>query len=125
MNEIFLIIVAIILFFFGFEFRPWIVTKHPETRHLVDLIVMAVTITTILIPLISLIAGGEIAVGSYFIVLYILLGYLIYYGLKHGKELKGKSRRMWVGFLVIYAYIFIASGVLMFLFAPFMPNVKL
>lgn len=125
MNEIFLIIISIILFFFGFEIRPWIVKNKPEHLHLVDLMAMAVAITTILVPLISIIASGEIFVGSYFIVLSVLTGYLIIYGFRHAKELKGKSRRVLTGYIVLYAYIFIASGVLMFLFAPFMPNVKL
>lgn len=125
MNEVILIIIAIILFFFGYEFRPWIVTKYPEHRHLVDLMVMAVTITTILIPLISLIASGTVFIGSYFIVLPVLTGYLIYYGIKHGKELKGKSRKVFVGLSSIYAYIFIVSGVLMIWLAPFMSNIKL
>ena|SRR5437867_9391686 len=126
MNEIILIIIAVILFFFGYEIRPWIVTKHPENRYFVDLVVIAVTITTILIPLISLIASGTVVIGSYFIVLPMLTGYLIYYGFfKHRNELRGKSRNVLIGFSAIYAYIFIASGVLMFWLAPFMSNIKL
>ena len=125
MNEVILVIIAIILFFFGYEIRPWIVIKYPEHRHLVDLMVMAVTITAILIPLISLIGSGTVFIGSYFIVLPMLTGYLIYYAFKHGKELKGKSRKVFVGFSAIYAYIFIVSGFLMVWFAPFMSNIKL
>ena len=125
MNEAILIIIAIILFFFGYEIRPWIVANRPENRHLIDLIVIAVTITTILIPLISLIASGTFFVGSYFIVSIGLTVYMIYYVVKHVKELKGKSRKILVVLLAIYAYIFIASSVLMYYFAPFMPNIKL
>ena len=125
MNEVILIIIAIILFFFGFEIRPWIVAKHPEHRHFVDLMGMAVTITTILIQLISLITSGTVVIGSYFIVVTMLTGYLIYYGLKHKKELNEKSRKIFFGFLSMYAYIFIVSCVLMAWFAPFMSNIKL
>lgn len=92
---------------------------------MVDLMAMAVTITTILVPLIYLIASGGIFVGSFFIVQEGLTGYVIYYGIKHAKELKGKSRRALTGHIILYVYVFIASGVLMFLFARFMPNVKL
>ena len=125
MNEAILIIIAIILFFFGYEIRPWIVANRPENRHLIDLIVIAVTITTILIPLISLIASSTFFVGSYFIVSIGLTVYMIYYVVKHVKELKGKSRKILVVLLAIYAYIFIASSVLMYYFAPSMPNIKL
>lgn len=125
MNEVILLIIAIILFFFGYEIRPWIVTKYPENRHFVDLMVMAVTITTVLIPLISLIESGAVVIGSYFIVLPLFVAYLIYYGLKHKHELKGKSRKVIAGFIVMYVYIFIATGILMAMLSPFMPNIKL
>lgn len=125
MNEIILLVIALILFFFGYEISPRIATKNLERKHLVELMFMAVTITTILIPLISLIASGTIAIGMYFLVVPILTGYLIYYGIKHGRELQGKSRKTLIGFSLIYAYIFVASGYLMALFGPFMPNIKL
>lgn len=100
-------------------------TKYPENRHFVDLMVMAVTITTVLIPLISLIESGAVVIGSYFIVLPLFVVYLIYYGLKHKHELKGKSRKVISGFIVMYVYIFIATGILMAMLSPFMPNIKL
>jgi len=125
MDEVSLIVVAIILFFFGYQIRPWIVTKYPEQRYMIDLMIMAVTITTILIPLVFLIASGTVFVGIYFIVLSGFIVYVIYYGFKNSKELKGKSRRALIVFSILYAYIFLTSGALMYLAAPFMPNVKL
>jgi hypothetical protein len=56
------------LFFFGYEIRPWIVNKYSEYTHSIDLIVMAITISTILIPIISLIGSGTVPIGSYIIV---------------------------------------------------------
>lgn len=125
MNEIILIIIAIVLFFFGFEIRPWIVTKYPENRHVMDLMAMAVTITTILIHLISLIVSGTSVIGSYIIVVALLIIYLIYYGVKHRKELNEKSRKVFVELLALYVYIFIVSVVLLIWVAPHIQNVKL
>ena len=125
MNEIILLIIAIILFFFGYEIRPWIVTKYPENRHFVDLMVMTVTITTVLIPLISLIESGTVVIGSYFIVLPLFVVYLIYYGWKHKHELKGKPRKILSVFIVMYVYIFIATGILMAMTSPLIPNIRL
>lgn len=125
MNEVILIIIAIFLFFFGYEIRPWIVTKHPEIRHLVDLIVMAVTIATILTPLISLIATGEMVIGSYILISAVFIVYLIYYKNKHREEVKGKSEKVFGNLLYLYISIFVLLAILFALVARFNPNIKL
>jgi len=125
MNEIVLIVIAIVDFFFGLQIRPWIEKKYPEIRHTVDLMVMAVTITMVLIPLISIIGAGSLPIGTYYIVLSFLLSYFIYYGIQHRKELTRKSRKTYYGLLIGYSYIFLISGIAMFWFAPFMPKITL
>lgn len=123
MEDIFLVIITIILFFFGFEVRPWLVIKHPESRHSIDLMILAVTFTTILIPLILIIVDGRIPLGTYIIVLSFLLGYLFYYGFKNRNEIFGRSRRTFIMLFAIYFYIFLSSGIILSWLAPYMPKI--
>jgi hypothetical protein len=125
MNEIVLIFVSIGLFFFAYEIRPWIVKKSPENRILLDLIVMAVTISTILIPLISLIQNGQIFFGSYLITTVGFVIYLSYYLFKNKNELTGKYRKTFTLLTILYIYIFVVSLFLMIMFAPYMLNITL
>lgn len=125
MNELGLIIVAIILFIFGYGIRPWIKKNYNEMLHTIDLIVMAVSISTILFPLIVAIQSGEIVVGAYIIIPPFLILFLIFYAIKYRKELDPKYRKTFIGLTVLYVYIFSASIVLMILFAPYMENIKL
>lgn len=86
---------------------------------------MALTITTFLIPLISLIVNGEIVFGSYIVIVGIFTPYFVYYFFNHKNELKGKSRKAFVTYVGMYVYIFLASAILLVAFAYYMPNIKL
>ena len=125
MDDLTLIVIGIGLFFFGYEIRPYIVKKYPEQQHFVDLMVMALTITTFLVPLISLIAKGEIVIGSYIIIVGIFVTYFVYYFFTHKNELKGKSRKAFVTYIGMYTYIFLASTILLVGLAPYISNIKL
>lgn len=125
MNEIILIFVTVGLFFFGYEIRPWILSSFPENRVLLDLVVMAVAISTILIPLIILIQNGDIFFSSYLIFAGVFIAYLAYYLIRNRIEIRGKSRETIIILTILYIYIFGASIFLMILFAPFMPNIKI
>lgn len=125
MNEIFLIFVAIGLFFFAYEIRPRIIENYPEHRHLVDLIAMAVTISTILFPLITLIQAGKIFIGSYLIIIGLFVSYLIYYLINNRNELDRRNSRTLLSLGCLYIYVFGASLYLLITVAPYMGNIKI
>lgn len=86
---------------------------------------MAVTISLILFPLISAIQKGEVVIGSYVVIPSLLIGYLIWYVLKHRKEVPRKDQKTYIGLAVLYVYVFATSIYLMVSFAPYMQNIKI
>jgi hypothetical protein len=124
-DELGYLVTGAVLVLFTILIKSWIDKKYPMGIHPINMMVFAVGIALVLVGIIDAIAIGEIPVSVFFIILPIMLGSFMCYGLKHRKEVVGKMRRTYAGLLAGYSYVFIASGLLMFWFAPFMPKIIL
>jgi hypothetical protein len=125
MNEmIYLVIIPIVLFAFHYLIKPNI-PKYTESRLTINLMEMALTITLILIGIISAVSSGIIPVASFYIALTVLVIGFGCYGIMHRNEVIQKMRRAYFNALILYSYVFVTSGVIMFWALPFMPNVIL
>ncbi|MEW6044023.1 MAG: hypothetical protein AB1608_07140 [Thermoproteota archaeon] len=113
------------LILFSFMIQPSIERRWPDTNLPINLMRIAVGSAIILIGTIEAIADGRLAVSGYFIILGILVGILIYYGITHRHEVSQRMRRAYYGGLVGFTYCLSATGVLMFWFAPFFPKIVL
>jgi len=124
-DELGYLVIGAVLILFTIMVKPWIDKKYPLGIHPINMMVFAVGIALVLVGIIDAISIGEIPVSVFFIILPIMLGSFLYYGLNHRKEVTGKMRRTYAGMLAGYSYVFIASGLLMFWFAPSMPKIIL
>jgi hypothetical protein len=105
--------------------QPWIDKRWPDAKLSINLMRIAVGSVPALVLSIEAIADGRLAVSAYFIILGILVSILVYYGLTHRQEVSQRMRKAYLSNLVFLSYCLSATGFLMFLFAPFFPNVVL
>lgn len=74
---------------------------------------------------IEAISDGLLPVSAYIIILPILVGILLYYGITNRTKVSQRMRKSYYSNLVGFTYSLLATGFLMFWFAPFFPNVIL
>lgn len=125
MNETIYITTALVLILFSSSIQPWLNRRYPEGRLPIHLMVVAVASALVLVGTIDAVAEGILPAAGFFVILSTIVAYFLYYGITHRHEVAQNMRRTYYRLLVSYSYVFVVSGVLMFVFLPFMPNIIL
>lgn len=125
MNELAYLAIALTTLFFNYLIKPGLEQKYPEIRFTMNLMTIAVGITSSLVTVIAYTASGILPVASFYVILPILVMLFISYGIKHGNEVALKMRRVYYTMLIMYSYIFVASAFFMTWALPFMNNIVL
>lgn len=125
MDPISTIIVGAILFLYTWFCKPWLYANYPKIKITADLMLMAVSMTLIVLLDIAVIGSGILPASSFFIVVPSLVGFFVYYGITHREEAAQEMRRTYNAVLVGYSYIFITSAVFMGFALPFMKDIVL
>ena len=115
------------LILFPFFIQPWIEKRRSwsDTKLPFNLMRIAVVSALLLSGTIEAISDGHLPVSGYFVLLGILVGILVYYGITHRNEVSKKMRKAYFSSLVGFTYSLSATGLLMFWLAPFFPNIVL
>jgi len=116
---------AVALISFSFMIQPWIERKWNDIRLSINLMRIGVGSALVLSATIEAISSGNLPVSGYFVTLGTLVSVLIYYGITHRNEVPQKMRRSYYNGLIGFTYTLSATGLLMFWYSPFFPNVVL
>ncbi len=125
MNYLIYLGITISYILFSSIIQPRIEIKWPDTKLPINLMGIAVASALALAGIIEIISDGVLPVSSYFIILSILVGILLCYGITNRTKVSQRMRKSYYSNLVGLSYSLLATGFLMFWFAPLFPNVIL